>query len=303
MKRLAFPVLFFLLLLQNTAAVAHGPDQAKPRWAVVLAAFGSTRAEGMAGVDKVKARMETALPGVPVRVGLTSHNAMTALKAPSVLTAMSQLADEGYRNIVIQPLHVSAGSEYDDLRALAGALNSVTKSRVNKPPFEKIVLGEAALGFSRAGDPGAVAETACTLAEDARDAKDKGAALVYVSHGNPKWPATETKAFQTAMTRAYPGVMILAGTIESKPGLGEVLAALKKTEVRPGVRKVILYPLLFGAGVHVANDLCGQTAGSWKTSLENAGYEVDCRMRGLGEVDAYADMLAGRARRSMEAGR
>ena len=302
MKRLAFPVLLLFLSL-HSLALAQGPDQARPGWAVVLAAFGSTRAEGMAGVDKVKAHLEAALPGVPVRVGLTSHNAMNALKAPSVLTVMSQLADEGYRNIVIQPLHVSAGSEYDDLRALAGALNSLAASGANKPPFAKVVLGEAALGSSRDGNPVALAETARALAADARDAKDQGAALVYASHGNPKWPALETKAFQAAMAKAYPGVTVLAGTIESKPGLSDVLAGLKKAGVRPGAQKVILYPLLFGAGVHVEKDMCGQTADSWKTALEKDGYEVDCRMRGLGEVDAYADMVAGRARRAMEAGR
>lgn len=298
MKRLAFPILVLLLAL-NSAALAHASEKSKPQWAVVLAVFGSTKPLGMAGVDKVKARVEAALPGVPVRVGLTSRHAMSSLKAPGVLTAMSQLGDEGYRNILIQPLHVSAGAEYEDLRALADSLNALARSGVNKPPFAKVVLGDTALGRSRAGDAVSVAEAAKSLAADAKEAKVNGAALVYAAHGNPKWPAREVKAFQVAMSGAYPGVVVLAGTMESKPGLEDVREGLKKR----GVKKVILFPLLFGAGVHASDDLCGQGVSSWKPVLEQSGYEVDCRLRGLGEVDAFADMLAARAKAAMEKAR
>jgi sirohydrochlorin cobaltochelatase len=298
MKRLAPPILILLFALQS-AALAHAPEKAKPRWAVVLAVFGSTKPEGMAGVDKVKARIEAVLPGVPVRVGLTSRHAVSALKAQGVLTAMAQLGDEGYRNILIQPLHVSAGAEYDDLRALSAALNALARTGGNKPPFAKIVLGDTVLGRSRSGDAVSVAETVRSLATDAQEAKATGAALVYVAHGNPKWPASEVKAFQMAMSKAYPGLVVLAGTIESKPGLDDVSAGLKKR----GAKKVILYPLLFGAGVHAADDLCGKDKESWKPSLEKSGFEVDCRLRGLGELDAFADLLALRARLALEKAR
>lgn len=291
MKRLALS--FLLVLLALGAAQAAKPEA--PRWGVVLAAFGSTRPGGMAGVEKVKARFQAAFPGVPVRVGLTSRHAVNALKAEGVLTAMARLGDEGVRRIFIQPLHVSAGAEYDDLKALAEGLNAVARSGVNKPPFEKVVLGETPLGKRRAGDPKALEETARALAGDAALAREQGAALVYGAHGNPRWPAAEFKALQAAMLKTYPGATVLAGTLESKPGVEDVLRGLKKS----GKTSVILYPLLFGAGVHAADDLCGGEPGSWRSLLEKAGYRVDCRMRGLGEVDAFADMLVARARKAL----
>jgi len=295
MKRLVLS--FLLVLLAAGAALAQPPKHETPRWGIVLAAFGSTRPEGMAGVEKAKARFEAAFPGIPVRVGLTSRHAVSALKADGVLTAMARLGDEGSRRIFIQPLHVSAGAEYDDLKALASALDALARSGVNKPPFDKVVLGDTALGRTRSGDPEALAETARALAEDAVQAREQDAALVYGAHGNPKWPASEFEAFQTAMAKAYPGVTVLAGTLESKPGVQDVLDALGKS----GRKKVILYPMLFGAGVHAADDLCGDEPGSWRSLLEKAGYGVDCRMRGLGEVDAFEDMLIARARKAMEA--
>lgn len=294
MRRLAISVFLVLFALQS-AALAHGKPAAAPRWGIVLAAFGSTKPQGMAGVEKVKARMEAAFPGVPVKVGLTSRHAVTTLRAPGLLTAMAQLADEGCSNVFVQPLHVSAGSEYQDMAALAAALNSLNKAGIEKPPFSKVVLGETALGRTRAGDPKAMAATAKALSADAALARGQDAALVYGAHGNPRWPAAEIKAFQAAMAKAYPGLTVLAATMESSPGVEDVLAGLKKS----GRKKVIIYPLLFGAGVHAEEDLCGPEPESWKTLFEKAGYRVDCRMRGLGESDAFTDMIVERAKAAM----
>ncbi|MFZ5427588.1 MAG: sirohydrochlorin cobaltochelatase [Thermodesulfobacteriota bacterium] len=297
MKRLAFS--FLLVLFALGAAQAHSPKTEAPRWGIVLAAFGSTHPGGMAGLEKVKARFEAAFPGLPVRVGFTSRNAVNALKVDGVLTAMARLSDEGIRRIFIQPLHVSAGAEYDDLKALARGLNAVARAGVNKPPFEEVTLGEPPLGKSRAGDPKALEETARALAGDAALAREQGAALVYGAHGNPKWPAREFISLQAAMAKTYPGLTVLAGTLESKPGVEDVLRGLKKS----GKTSVLLYPLLFGAGVHAADDLCGGEPGSWRSLLEKAGYRVDCRMRGLGEMDSFADMLVSRAREALEGAR
>lgn len=322
MNRLVLIVLLTILTAWNSPALAgkSASESGKIRPAVVLAAFGSTSPQGMAGVEKVKAVIEARFPGVPVRVGLTGRHAVGSLKAPGALTAMAQLADEGYRGIALIPLHVSAGAEYEDLRALADALNAVAASGVNKPPFGRIVLGEPLFGAPAKdmaasasqgkkngqagakgkakgqpaagrmrGSPASIGEMARALAADVAAAKAEGAALVYAGHGNPDWRASEFEAFQAAMAKADPGVAVLAGTLESKPGLTEILAALQKT----GTRKAILFPLLFGAGVHAADDLCGGKD-SWKSALEAAGYSVDCRMRGLGDVDAVAELIAER---------
>jgi sirohydrochlorin cobaltochelatase len=306
---LAVLLLAALAAFSNEAQARGKAKDAKARPAVVLAAFGSASPQGMAGVEKAKAAVEARFPGVPVRVGLTGRHAVASLKAPGVLTAMARLADEGYRDIALIPLHVSAGAEYDDLRALADALNAVAKTGVNKPPFNAIVLGEPLLGAPARrtakgepaggrmrGNPAAISQMADALAEDAALAKADGAALVYAGHGNPDWRSAEFEAFQAAMAKANPGAVVLAGTLESRPGLAEVLAALKKS----GKSKVILFPLLFGAGVHAADDLCGGKD-SWKSALEAAGYDVDCRMRGLGEADAVASLIAARAEKALTA--
>ena len=299
MRRIAVSLLFACLLVPSISLAAKPEKKEAPRWGVVLAVFGSTHKGGMAGAEKIKARLEAALPGVPVRLGLTSRHALSGLKGQSVLSAMAQLSDEGYRHLVVEPLHVSAGSEYRDVAILTKALRQVATSQAHKKPFEAVILGSSALGAARDGDPGAMAQLARALAADAREAKDKDAALVYGAHGNPGYPATEIVAFQKVMAKTYPGLAVAVSTLESRPGYEEAA----KTVRQSGKKNVLLLPLLYGAGVHAADDLCGSEKDSWKSQLEKAGYQVDCRMRGLGEVDAVADMVVDRVRAALNRGR
>lgn len=46
--------------------------------------------------------------------------------------------------------------------------------------------------------------------------------------------------------------------------------------------RVVLVPLMVVVGNHVAKDIFG-TGQSWKTVLEDAGFEIHAIMKGLGE--------------------
>lgn len=45
------------------------------------------------------------------------------------------------------------------------------------------------------------------------------------------------------------------------------------------------------AGDHARNDMSGDDEDSWKNQFRAAGYDVECRMKGLGEYPAIQDML------------
>ena len=50
---------------------------------------------------------------------------------------------------------------------------------------------------------------------------------------------------------------------------------------------------------HVANlnqDMAGEEEDSWKSRLERAGYQVECRIRGLGEVEAIRKLYVAHVR-------
>ena len=45
------------------------------------------------------------------------------------------------------------------------------------------------------------------------------------------------------------------------------------------------------AGDHAKNDMAGDEEDSWKSVLEKEGYEVDCKLQGLGELRVVQDMF------------
>lgn len=50
------------------------------------------------------------------------------------------------------------------------------------------------------------------------------------------------------------------------------------------------------AGDHANNDMAGDEEGSWKRAFEEAGYEVSCILRGLGELEKIRRIFIKHAR-------
>ena len=68
--------------------------------------------------------------------------------------------------------------------------------------------------------------------------------------------------------------------MESFPELKNVMAKLKIAEKK----KVALMPFMLVAGDHAKNDMAGDED-SWKSGLEEEGYEVRVILKGLGEFE------------------
>jgi sirohydrochlorin cobaltochelatase len=57
-----------------------------------------------------------------------------------------------------------------------------------------------------------------------------------------------------------------------------------------------MMPMLIVAGDHARSDLAGDQEDSWKSILEKEGYETEVILKGLGEIDAIAEVFADHAR-------
>ena len=87
------------------------------------------------------------------------------------------------------------------------------------------------------------------------------------------------------------------GTVEAEPALEDVMAALKE---KGSYKRVVLEPLMVVAGDHANNDMAGDEEDSWKTILENEGYEVECVLEGLGQIPAVRDIYVEHVQAAME---
>lgn len=299
------------------AAFAMGPLPDKK--AIVLANFGTTYPSALVAITNVQEMVQKAFPTVMVRIAFTSNiirniwhkrqgdarfiaehkeipKEILYVKGP--LATIADLQDAGYRTIIVQPMHVYDGEEYTDLCSYIRGLNAIRTIKKKYMPFVKLVIGRPVLGkhgivhdYHKDMDVAAKA-----LAPDVALATKRGAALVYMGHGNEYYSTGIYAEFQQVMRRTYPAAKIFIGTVEGFPSLDDVLTGVTHS----GVRKVVLKPLMIVAGDHASNDMAGNGDDSWKSTFKRAGVRVECIIHGLGENmgwdEIYVDHIKDAAR-------
>ena len=283
----------------------------KPTQAVVIAAFGTTVPEALAGILNVRDRIRQHYPHTEVRIAFTSnmirsiwhqrqHDPDYVKTHPAVpqdilgvqgpLATIANLQDDGFTTILVQPTHITLGEEYLDLVSSVQGLAGIRTIKEKNRPFKQLVIGRPALGAM--GDihpyPQDIELVAKALSADIDQAAKTGSALVYMGHGNDFFPSGGSYLqFADTMNRFTPEVKTYIGSVEGFPGLDYVIQQLKRDKVR----KVLLKPFLTVAGDHARNDMAGPEAASWKTILTKEGCEVTPVLQGLGEVDSFADVF------------
>jgi sirohydrochlorin cobaltochelatase len=299
------------------AALAMGPLPDKK--AIVLANFGTTYPSALVAITNAQKMVQQAFPTVRVRIAFTSNiirdiwhkrqsdarfiaehkeipKEILYVKGP--LATIADLQDEGYRTIIVQPMHVYDGEEYTDLCSYVRGLNAITTIKKKYMPFVKLVIGRPVLGkHGIVHDYHKDLEVAAkALAPDVALAMKRGAALVYMGHGNEYYSTGIYAEFQQVMRRTYPKARIFIGTVEGFPSLDDVVAGLTHS----GVKKVVLKPLMIVAGDHANNDMAGNDSDSWKSTFKRSGIRVDCIVHGLGENrgwdEIYIDHIRDAAR-------
>ena len=318
LKNILPGAVFLLVALLMTLAGAGVQAAPLEKKAVVLAVFGTSHESALPGILNIRAQVQKALPGIPVRLAFTSNivrriwrerrqDAAYAGQHPEVpgeilnvkgpLAAIADLQDEGYVYIVVQPTHISSGEEFADLAAYVQGLNSIKTVKKRNLPFKKILLGRPALGTHGIEHEYRqdIEQVAVILAQDVDLARKDGRALVYFAHGNEHYSTGVYLEFEQVMRRRYPGACIHVAMVEGFPDSTRLLAELAAT----GIKKVLLKPFMTVAGDHAKNGMAGPGPDSLKSLLEARGIDVAVSLAGLGESDGFAAIFARHAREAM----
>lgn len=195
--------------------------------------------------------------------------AKSGLHIMTVEEALKQMKADGVKELIVQPTHVINGIENDemmeDIKAVTGE-------------FDSVVIGRPLLN-----DTKDYKRLAQAVVEDNPLAEDE--ILMLMGHGtthysNSAYPALEYVFKEMGYAN------ILVGTVEGYPSFEEAMKQLEKTNKK----KVTLLPLMIVAGDHANNDMAGEED-SWKSRLEQEGYQVVCRIKGLGELDKVQEQF------------
>ena len=238
-------------------------------------------------IGTIEKAMIAAFPDWSVRRGFTAQIVIDHVKnrdgevIDNFTEALDRAVANGVKTLVVQPTHLMAGLEYADIEAeLAGYADA----------FEKIAIGKNLLDTDEDFQRVAQAIVDATAEYD-----DGQTAICFMGHGTE----AESNAVYAKMQQILKDMgkeNYFIGTVEASPSVDDVLALVQAGDYT----KVVLEPLMIVAGDHANNDMAGDEEDSWKSIFEGAGYEVECVLRGLGEMEAIQTILVEHAQAAID---
>ena len=256
--------------------------------AVIVVSFGTSYDKAIKNAilptEKV---IEEALDGYKRRRAFTSQFIINKLSKKSIYIddveqALYKLKEEGYKEILVQPLHIIPGYEYEEIKEAVYDFK-------NKNSFIKVVLGEPMI-FKHEDYKKAVEalKTQLPLVREDR-------AVVLMGHGTNHNCNACYYCLQSFLDKECNNVYI--ANVEGMPKIGDIITSLKEKRIN----QVMLMPFMLVAGDHAFNDMAGEED-SWKSMLQEEGIEVELYLKGLGENPAFRKIYAEKAKNSANMG-
>ena len=238
-------------------------------------------------IGAIENAMEEAFPEYAVRRGFTSQIIIDHVKSrdnvaiDNVKQALDRAVENGVKTLVIQPTHLMHGAEYHEL---------VYEVAQYSDAFEHLAIGKPLL--TSEADFQAVEQA---ITEATAEYDDGKTAICFMGHGTEAASNAVYETLQDQLTQSGHENYYI-GTVEAEPSLDTVLSAVQKGTYE----RVILVPLMIVAGDHANNDMAGEEADSWKSTFEAAGYQVECLLNGLGELESIQKILVEHAQDAID---
>ncbi len=279
-------VLFMLLVIVIMSVVGCSQPDADKK-AMVIVSFGTsyadTRELTIAATEDV---FREEFGSYDIYRAFTSQTIIDILeerdniKVNNVREVMELLTKEKYGEVVVQPLHVMNGAEYDEM-------SSIIKEYEGN--FNEVKIGKALL--SSVADYEKTVEALATQFPETKD----GEAIVFMGHGTHH-DANAVYGTLEYVFHANGYKNVFVGTVEGYPTLDNVINELEENNIN----KVTLMPLMIVAGDHAHNDMAGDEEDSWKVRLKEQGYEVETYLHGIGENEEIRKIYLTHAKKAIE---
>lgn len=251
--------------------------------AILLVSFGTTHMDTRKKtIDVIEERVKDRFCDYEVRTAFTSYIIIKRLKHRDGIVeltpeeALDKLLEDGFKEVIVQPLHIIPGEEYDYIK-------SVVAYYSNQGAFKKLELSRPALYFK--GIEEELPDDYSIFVNAVKEHIPKKGVVLFMGHGSVHYSNACYSCLQNVFTDlGYEDVYI--ANVEGYPTLDNIINKLK----RKNVKCLTLLPLMLVAGDHAKNDMAGDEEDSWKNILINEGIEVKIILRGLGELTEFQDI-------------
>jgi sirohydrochlorin cobaltochelatase len=227
--------------------------------AIIIATFGSTSKAKIA-LDFFAQKFEEQYPDEKIYWAYTSEIIRKKLGLPSLQETLARAEADGYRKAVVQALHVFPGTEYQQLTETCsffpGMRVFLGETLFHRWKFVKQILDAIKPDFLRPDDGyNLLAIHGTPLAADPAN-------ILYLG-------------FERMVADLFPNVE--AASVEGVPDHEAVFARMAREGLSNRYKRVRIIPMMYFAGLHAEEDLMGGED-SWRSTLEELGFEVDCPM-------------------------
>ena len=198
-----------------------------------------------------------------------------------VSQALLKMQEENFTKICVQPTHILNGQEYEKM---------ISKIQPFKGEFDEIVIGKPLLT-----DSGDYEQVVDILIEDIGEI-EHDQVVVLMGHGTGHFIDAAYAALDYRFkAKGYHNIFV--ATVEGYPELLDI----EESIARSGAKKIKMIPFMVVAGDHATNDMAGDED-SWKTMMEEKGYQVSCILKGLGEYPKIRKMYIDHLKEAMIVG-
>ncbi len=241
--------------------------------AILVVSFGTSVNETRTKtLEAIEQRIQTAYPDFlherawtskVLRKKVLETDGLTIQSVPESLT---QLSLNGIREVYIQPTFVTCGGEYHTLIQEASAFQHQFQTlRISSPLMKQ------------EEDFTSIIQAVTQSSSYQQPASNE--LLLFMGHGTTDGDDFLYDQLDQAF-KVSGHAHIFLKTLRSASSVDEIISFAREHKIT----KITLAPFMIVAGRHAVKDMAGDHADSWKSRLEQAGFQVHCNMTGLGEL-------------------
>lgn len=272
--------------------------------AVLIVSFGSSNLDAYNLIEKFINNIRLSIrEEIFIQCVFTSNILIKRIKEKNnidilnINEALNKLSDEGYEEVILQPLHMIDGKDCDYLREVVN---------LNKTKFNKLNLNQTLL-INKGRN---TRESALNIVKAIKSNVEKEKYVVLVGHGSNRcsdnccYTSSREKACISTVSnscnddcyleieKAFESIgynKVIIGTLEGNRQKELILKELKYKKIN----EVVIIPLLVLPGNHVIKDIKGDN--SWESLFSENNIKVEVKLKSLLEYEEiqkiYIEMI------------
>ncbi|MGL5417029.1 MAG: sirohydrochlorin cobaltochelatase [Clostridium sp.] len=252
--------------------------------AIIVVSFGTSYQKALKNsIEQIENDIKREFPEYDHFKSFTAHMIIKKMKdvynihIDTPEETLDKLYKQGYEEVIMQPLHIIPGEEFDYIKNVQANFQDKFKSlKVGRPILYYQGIEEVDFDYS-------------LFIDSIKDILDSNENIVFFGHGTSHPASSAYSCLQVVLEEeGYNNAFV--GTVEGHPTLDSVIKRLK----RRNIKEVLLLPLMVVCGDHVLNDMASDDEDSWKSILEAEGIKVNLFLKGLGEIEAFRNLYVKR---------